>query len=186
MRIILASASPRRKLILEEFGYDVIVMPSGYDEKINNLVYSDYKIENCAYKKALDVANSFDSNDIVVAADTVVVYGGKILGKPKDREEAIKTLTMLSGKIHFVATAVCVMYKNQVLKKAEKTYITFKRLSRKEIIDYVDNMKPFDKAGSYGIQDDGFNFVRDIRGDLNNVIGFPMKTFNMLMGRLPV
>lgn len=186
MRVILASASPRRKMILEEFGYSVLAMPSNYDENIINSVYSDYKVENCAYKKAIDIANSFDSDNIVVGADTVVVYGGKILGKPKDEEEAIKTLSMLSGKMHFVATSICVIYKKQVLKKTEKTYITFKRMMKNEIINYVQTMKPFDKAGSYGIQDEGFNFVREIRGDLNNVIGFPMKSFNILLGRLPI
>lgn len=184
MRIILASASPRRKIILEEFGYDVVVMPSDYEEKINNQVYSDFRVENCAYKKALDVANSFDSADLVVAADTVVVFGGKIIGKPKDKEDAINMLMKLSGKIHFVATAICIIYKGQVLKRVEKTHITFKRLSKMEITEYVEKMMPLDKAGSYGIQDEGFNFVRDIRGELDNVIGFPMKSFKVLLNRV--
>ena len=95
MKLILASASPRRAGILKNFGYDITIMPSNYNEKINGLFYSDNLIENCAYQKALEIKNKIGADILIVSADTVVVNNGIILGKPKNKIEAIKMLICL-------------------------------------------------------------------------------------------
>ena len=177
MKIILASQSPRRYDILKKEGYDIEVVPSCYDEKINGLKYSDELVENCAYQKALDVKKRIGDDTLIVSADTVVVNNGIILGKPKDEKEACNMLLSLSKKTHFVATSICLIYKNKIFKGTDKTFVTFKELSNNEICDYVNNKKPFDKAGSYGIQDEGFNFAIKLEGNLDNVIGFPIALF---------
>jgi len=184
MKLILASASPRRLGILKNFGYDVIVEPSNFDEKINGLIYSDTLVENCAYQKALEIKNKIGDNELIVAADTVVVCDGIILGKPKDKNESVKILEGLSNKTHFVATSICLIYHNKVLRKTEKTYVTFRELSKNDILNYIENKKPYDKAGSYGIQDEGFDFVIKLSGELDNVIGFPMKLFKACLAKI--
>ena len=180
MKIILASSSPRRYEILTRRKYNVEVIPSNYDEKINGMVYSDELVKNCAYQKALDVKNRVGDEILIVAADTVVVNDGVILGKPKDKDEAFKMLCDLSNKTHFVATAVCIMHKGRELTGIDKTFVTFKELSSDEIWDYINNYNPLDKAGSYGIQDKDFNFAIKLKGNLDNVIGFPVETFKSL------
>ena len=186
MKIILASASPRRYEILKAQGYNPTVFPSNYDEQINGLKYSDILVENCAYQKAFDVKNSLGDNELIISADTVVVNNGVILGKPKDKNEAIVMLSDLSDKTHFVATSICLMFKNQIIKATDKTYVTFRNLSKMDILNYIENYKPFDKAGSYGIQDEGFDFVVQINGELDNVIGFPLKLFKEKLNELVV
>ncbi len=186
MKIILASASPRRYGILKAQGYDPNVVPSDFDEQINGLKYSDNLVENCAYQKALDVKNRIGDDELIISADTVVVNNGVILGKPKDKDDAIQMLMDLSDKTHFVATSICLMFKGQVLKATEKTFVTFKNLSKDDILNYIQNFQPFDKAGSYGIQDEGFDFVVDIKGELDNVIGFPLRLFKEQLNLLVV
>lgn len=184
MKLILASASPRRAGILKNFGYDITIMPSNYSEKINGLFYSDNLIENCAYQKALEIKNRIGADILIVSADTVVVNNGIILGKPKNKIEAIEMLHDLSNKTHFVSTSICLMHKNQILKNTQKTYVTFRELSDTDILNYIETQKPFDKAGSYGIQDENFDFVIKINGELDNVIGFPMKLFKAELNKL--
>jgi len=101
-----------------------------------------------------------------------------ILGKPSDREHAIEMLKDLSDKTHFVQTSICILSKNKNVLASEITYVTFKKLTKEEIINYIDRCNPLDKAGSYGIQDENFDFVEEIKGDYNNVVGFPLKLFN--------
>ena len=180
MRFILASASPRRKDILSNCGYTFDIVPSLYDEKINGLKYSDELVVNCAYQKALDVKKRFGDNIPIVSADTVVVHNNVILGKPKDIFEAKSMLLELSGDTHFVATAVCILFKNKVLNDIEKTFVIFRELSNDEIINYINSKNPLDKAGSYGIQDEGFDFTLKLDGAMDNVIGFPMTLFRKL------
>ena len=177
MEMILASSSPRRKEILEKAGFKFFVAASCYDEKINDLIFSNEIVENCAVQKALDVQNKIKTGDLIISADTVVVLNNKILGKPKDYPEAFKMLNMLSDCKHFVATSVCLVKGEKILFKTEITYVTFRKLSEDDIKNYIERSKPFDKAGSYGIQDEGFDFVKKIDGDIDNVIGFPMKLF---------
>ena len=95
-------------------------------------------------------------------------------------------LNDLSDKTHFVATSICLMYKNQTLKATDKTYVSFRKLSEDDILNYIQNYKPFDKAGSYGIQDEGFDFVVEINGQLDNVIGFPLRLFKEQLNLLVI
>ena len=122
-----------------------------------------------------------DKNLLIVAADTVVVNDNIIIGKPKNREDAINTLTSLSNKTHKVVTTICIINNELIKTASETTLVTFKKLEKKQIEDYVDNFKPYDKAGSYGIQDENFDFVKSIDGNLDNVIGFPLTTFKSLL-----
>lgn len=183
MKLILASNSPRRKDILKNEGYDFEIIPSNYDENILNLAYKKELVENCAYKKALDVLNNnnFNSDFVIISADTVVVLDNKILGKPKDKLEAHTMLLNLSNKTHFVQTSICLMNKKLILKNSEITYVTFRKLSDIEIDNYINTKNPLDKAGSYGIQDENFDFATAINGNLDNVIGFPVTLFKELL-----
>ena len=179
--IVLASASPRRYEILKRRKYNIDVIPSNYDEQINGLQYSDELVKNCAYQKALEVKNRVGDETLIVSADTVVVNDGVILGKPKDKDEAFKMLRDLSNKTHFVATAVCLMYKGKEITGVDKTFVVFRELSDSDILRYIKDKNPLDKAGSYGIQDKDFDFAIKLDGNLDNVIGFPMNLFvNML------
>ena len=179
MYIILASASPRRKEILSKAGYILDVIPSSYDEKISNLNYKQSLVENCAIQKVLDVKNKIKTNNLIVSADTVVVLNDKILGKPKDFEDAYNMLSNLSNKTHFVATSICLIKSDRIVADSEITYVTFRRLSDEDIKKYIKTNKPFDKAGSYGIQDKGFDFVESVAGNIDNVIGFPVSLFEL-------
>ena len=179
MNLILASNSPRRKEILNHAGYNFKIIPSNYDEKFKNSNYSKEKIENCAKEKALNVAKS--NNGIIIAADTVVVLDNIILGKPKNKDNAINMLLNLSNRTHFVATSICLIYKDKILKDTDITYVTFRKLNKTEIIKYIEEKNPLDKAGSYGIQDEGFDFAVNIKGETDNVIGFPLKLFKNLL-----
>jgi len=179
MEIILASASPRRKEILKSFGFNFKVIPSNYNENILNKNYNKKLIENCAYQKALDVYNK--EHLLTVSADTVVVLDNKILGKPKDNSEAFSMLKSLSDKTHFVQTSICIINDNKTLVDSEITFVTFKKLTDSEILDYIKNYNPLDKAGSYGIQDNNFDFAVKIEGNLDNVIGFPMNLFKKML-----
>lgn len=183
MEIILASASPRRKEILSNAGYTFKVIPSSYDEKISNKIFSTALVENCASNKAKEIFEN-NKNSLIIASDTVVVINNKILGKPKTKQEAINMLLNLSNKEHFVATSICLIYQNKILTRTQKTFVTFKKLTIDDIEKYIENKKPFDKAGSYGIQDDGFDFAIKINGDLDNVIGFPIKLFEKMYSEI--
>ena len=177
MDIILASASPRRKEILLNAGYDFKVIPSNYDEQIAGLNYKKEIVENCAYQKALDVKNKVSDNNLIVSADTVVVLDDVILGKPKDTKDAFNMLKSLNNKTHFVATSICLIESEKIIKDTQKTFVTFRKYIDKEIENYIKTCNPLDKAGSYGIQDNGFDFAIKIQGELDNVIGFPLKLF---------
>ncbi len=183
MEIILASASPRRKEILLKAGYSFKIIPSRYDEKISNKIFSTGLVENCAINKAKEIYVNH-KNSLIIASDTVVVVNNTILGKPKNKIEAINMLSSLSNKTHFVATSICLIYKDKILSDTQKTYITFKKLNKEDIENYIDTQKPFDKAGSYGIQDKDFNFANKIDGDIDNVIGFPIKLFEKLLKKI--
>lgn len=178
-QIVLASQSPRRKELLGKLNISYEVMPAKGEEKL----YGDAPekvVMNLASQKAKEVYELKTRNTggtglplLVIGADTIVVYEGQILGKPKDREEAQAMLHMLSGKTHQVYTGVCVVTETQHCFY-EKTDVTFAKLTDEEIEDYVDSGDSFDKAGGYGIQGDFAVYVKEIRGDYNNVVGLPV------------
>lgn len=172
-KIILASSSPRRKDILKKMGLSFEIVPSSYEENLESLDFEYKKIEDLAYYKAKSILHNLNFPALIIGADTVVVLGNQILGKPKNKSEAIKMLKNLSGNVHSVVTSVCVIdtessnYK--ILSTTSK--VEFQNLSEDEIKFYVENFSPLDKAGSYGIQELPNSFIKNIEGSFENIIG---------------
>ena len=173
MKLVLASNSPRRKMLLSQMGKDFVVVAPTFEEKLESDEFEFKKIEALALNKALSVFENGYTNCVVVGADTVVVCNGRILGKPKDRKEANEMLKNLRGKTHFVVTSVAVVAPEFCKVASDTTEVTFKKLSDDEIDFYVEKFKPFDKAGSYGIQELPEGYVTGIVGNFDNVIGLP-------------
>lgn len=169
-KIILASTSPRRKQILKNAGIDFEIHASSFDEKLKSQDFSEEIAENFALNKAKDISEKFP-DDIVISADTVVVFDNKIFMKPKDKKDAFCMLKTLSGKTHFVQTSICMLYAGKKLLKSVKTFVTFKELSDELINYYIEKFNPLDKAGAYGIQELPDGFVESVDGDFENVIG---------------
>ncbi len=173
-KLILASASPRRQFLLKEIGLEFTIDPPHIDESFP----ADMPIEKVpsylAEKKAKALLPKI-KDEIVIASDTVVILGKQILNKPADRTEAIQMLTDLSGHTHTVITAVCLLSKTKSDCFEDKTEVTFKKLTREEIEFYVDNYKPYDKAGAYGAQDwIGMVAIEKIVGSYFTVMGLPI------------
>lgn len=185
-KIILASNSPRRKEILEKGGFSFQVFaPKGEEYDIIGKKYSDELVEKCAEVKARNVYDALNIDELmIVSCDTVVVNDGIILGKPKDKLDAFNILKSLSNKSHYVVSAICIMQGDKYKTACEKTKISFRKLTDDDIKNYIKRCSPFDKAGSYGIQDENFDFVVHIDGNIDNVIGFPMKTFKSLLNSI--
>lgn len=174
MKIILASNSPRRKELLSEAKIDFEVIKSDVVEMLDKSKSVLENVKNLAKLKCLDVYNN-NQERIVLAADTIVVFGNKIFGKPVDRTDAFKMLKMLSGNTHEVITGVCVASSICVDVDYEISNVTFKELSDEEIWEYIDTNEPMDKAGSYAIQGIGSKFVLSYTGEFDNIVGLPMK-----------
>ena len=173
-KLILASASPRRQFLLKEIGLEFTIEPPHIDESFP----VDMQIENVpsylAEKKAIALLPKI-TDEIIIASDTVVILGHQILNKPADRAEAIQMLTDLSGHTHTVITAVCLLSKVKSDCFEDRTEVTFKKLTKHEIEFYVDNYKPYDKAGAYGAQDwIGMVAIEKIVGSYFTVMGLPI------------
>jgi len=175
-KIILASQSPRRKWLLEQIGLEFEIVPSNFDEDIENKKFSKKLIESIAYEKAKEVAKRVPEDVLIIAADTVVILGKQILGKPLDEEDAHKMLEKLSDKTHEVITSIAIIdkYENKTLINSKISKVKFKKLTEREITDYIKTGEPMDKAGSYGIQAYGSLFVEKIDGCYNNIVGLPL------------
>ncbi len=171
MDIVLASKSPRRRELLARIVPDFRVIVSEVDENISSDISPEEFVMLLAERKARAV-NLNDS--VVIGADTIVVCDGKILGKPRDEVDAEKMLKYLSGRSHYVYTGIAVISKDNAIVDFEKTQVFFDTLSDEDIRNYICSGEPMDKAGSYGIQGAGVLFVREIRGDYNNVVGLPL------------
>ena len=172
-KIVLASSSPRRADILKESGYCYEIIPSPYEEDHTRTVFSYEFVENLAYNKAKAVIPLLKEPAEIVGADTVVVLDGEILGKPSGRQGAFEMLRKLSGKTHSVVTSIVVINSEteEYKKNSTTSYVTFENLTDKQILDYIDKFKPFDKAGSYGIQEMPEGYIKSYTGDLENIIG---------------
>lgn len=159
------------------------VIPSEFDENIEGKKYSQSLIEDLAYQKALDVAQKLKTPALIIGADTVVIVGDEILGKPKDRDDAFKMLKKISNVTHQVVTAIAIIDTdtNDTLVRATISDVTFKELNDKEINTYLDICKPYDKAGSYGIQEMSGSFVREIKGCYNNIVGMSTYTLTEML-----
>lgn len=174
-QLILASASPRRKLLLEQAGIIFDVVPSDADETINRAMHPTEHACFLAKKKATAVAHQHP-DAYIVGADTIVVIDRLILGKPRTRGHAKSMLQKLNGSTHEVITGYAIQCKRKKKceTKAVSTLVRFKTLTDKEIEWYLDTGEPFDKAGSYAIQGQGAFMVEYIRGSYTNVVGLPM------------
>ncbi len=174
--IILASASPRRKEILELADLKFDVMPSDAQEITTKTAPNEVVME-LASLKAKDIYKKSEKQSMIVGADTVVAYQGQILGKPTDEADAKRMLTMLSGQTHEVYTGVCVIEDGKTKTFYEETKVTFYEISDEQINHYIKTGEPMDKAGSYGIQGKAAVFIKGIEGDYYNVVGFPIARF---------
>lgn len=175
--MILASNSPRRKEILENFGFSLEIKTKNIEE-ISDEKEIIKKVEDIARKKVMAVAID-NPNEFVIGADTVVVIDNKILGKPKNEKNIYEMLHLLSGRTHQVITSFSFINisKNIDIKDSQISDVSFKNISDEEIKWYIDTKEPFDKAGSYGIQGKGSYFVEKIDGDFFSVMGFPIGKF---------
>lgn len=173
---ILASASPRRKEIMEKANQKFEIITSNYVE--SNLGIDDpYKLaEELAYGKALEVARKHP-NHIVIGADTIVVVEGEVIGKPKDFDDAFKILKKLSNHYQEVVTGVALIYNDEVHKFHAVSEVIFRELNDQEIIDYINTGEPYNKAGAYAIQGKANDFVTSFNGEIENIMGFPIKRF---------
>lgn len=171
--LVLASKSPRRSEILKKAGFKFDIVTSDYEEELDNKQFSYDKIENLAKNKAFGALNNINKPSYIISADTVVVLDNKILTKPIDRNDAFKTLQSLSNREHEVITSICILDSEtqKYVINSITTKVEFNLLTDKMIEFYIDNYKPFDKAGAYGIQELPQGYVNQIIGNLENVIG---------------
>lgn len=187
-RVILASASPRRRKLLEQIGIEYEVMVSGQDETCGTTV-PEKMVQELALRKAADVWNKIaDRVDgttantdeiIVIGADTVVSLEGRVMGKPKDEADACRMLSLLQGNIHQVYTGVALLFKRKDRSQVshsffEKTDVCMYPMTQREIEAYTATGEPMDKAGAYGIQGKCAAYIKSICGDYNNVVGLPV------------
>ncbi len=180
--IILASASPRRKELMELLTDNFRVIPSDCDETLPEGIAPEDTAQYLSDLKCTSIAEVYESS-IVIGCDTVVICG-EVMGKPRDREDAERMLRLLSGRTHKVITGVTIAYKGEKLSFSEITEVTFLDLSDEDIAVYLDSGEPFDKAGAYGIQGLGSMLVSGIKGDFFNVVGLPVSRLAQELGRL--
>lgn len=182
-KIILASSSPRRADILKKTNVEFKIIPSPYIEDHTTTVFSYEFIENLAYNKAKAVIPLIDEPSLIIGADTVVVLDNEILGKPEGRDGAFNMLKKLSGKTHQVVTSIVVINSGtgKIKKNSTTSYVTFENLTEEQINYYIDNYKPFDKAGSYGIQEMPDGYIKSYTGDLENIIGMSSASLKKLL-----
>ena len=171
MQYVLASASPRRRELLSQVLKDFIVDPAFGKEEVNISLFPEDIACALAENKCNEVFCRHP-DDTVIGCDTIVVFQGRILGKPADSDDAARTLKMLSGKIHYVITGVCVRNRFKKIVRYDRTEVKFNVLSDEFIKQYVESGSPLDKAGSYGIQDGGL--VEKYYGSYTNVVGLPV------------
>lgn len=201
VRLVLASASPRRRELLSQIGLEFTVMPSTKEENAKT-TEAGALVQELSRQKAVDIWEQLSGDQgqnpdadqeqiseetqepnlngkrqpelLVIGADTVVCCEGKILGKPHSREAAAEMLTALQGRSHEVYTGVTLYSQSETVTFFECTQVEFYPMTEAEISEYIDSKEPMDKAGAYGIQGLGALFVKDIRGDYNNVVGLPV------------
>ena len=172
MQLILASQSPRRKELLGLFRIPFVIRSADIDESMDPGKPASEEVARVSRAKAL--ATPREKGDVVIAADTIVVCAGQVLGKPRDEADAFRMLRLLSGRDHQVMTGITVLRDQQELVHTEITDIHFRELSDREIYAYIATKEPMDKAGSYGIQGGAALFAEKMAGDYYNVMGLPV------------
>lgn len=182
MNIILASGSPRRKEILENTNLKFSVITSDIDERIFENEEPIQLVLRLAFEKCMSVAQN-NPSDLVIGADTIVVLDNEILGKPKNEEEAFKTLSKLSNREHQVITGMSIVNLENEKKIVDYAIsnVKFKKLTDQDIKDYISTKECLDKAGSYGIQGYGALLVEEIKGDYFNIVGLPISKLSDIL-----
>lgn len=174
INLILASGSPRRKLLLQQLGISFETDPPDVDESVETGEAPELYVTRLSVKKAQTVSKKYNSEAVILAADTTVVLHGNILGKPESKEHGLQMLSELSGSRHDVLTGVSICCGSRVETFFVSTEVTFRHLGEKEIAWYWETGEPQDKAGSYGLQGAGAAFVETLTGSYSNVIGLPL------------
>lgn len=181
--LLLASSSPRRSRLLAMAGYEFKAVPANVGESVPRGTPPMQIVEQLSARKAQAVARQYPS-DTVVAADTVVVFKGRVLGKPKDAEAAKSMLRLLSGNVHQVYTGYAVLRGGRLVRGHECTSVEFYAMTPAEIDAYVATGEPLDKAGAYAIQGRGALYVKRINGDFYNVVGLPLSKIHHILAEL--
>lgn len=184
MRIVLASASERRVELLGRLIKDFDIIVSDFDEsKVLFEGSIDRYVKEVALGKALNVERHIRDNAIIISADTIVTFEGKLLGKPKDEKDAYNMLKSLQGRTHLVYSGIVVINTATKVIKQESlaTEVTFSEISDDEIVEYIKTGEPLDKAGAYGIQGIGGTFVKEIKGCYYNVVGLPLNKLKFML-----
>ncbi len=172
MKIVLASASPRRREILSMVCDSFDVRISSASESYSDDTPLDQIPKILAERKALSVP--MEQDEIIIGADTVVICEGELMGKPKSRQDAIRMLEKFSDNTHAVVSGICVRTHDKLYSESVTSYVNMRKISREEIEKYIDRDEPYDKAGAYGIQEMAGAFVRSIDGDFYNIVGLPL------------
>ncbi len=176
MKIILASDSPRRKDILNSSGIKFTAVNHEFDE--SNISFSNPEkfVKECALKKAISIVEKH-RNDLVIGCDTIVYCDNKIIGKPIDYNDAYRIIKILSGKMHYVYSGISMLYNGSSHVESVKTSVEFYKLEDEEIRVYLEKASYLDKAGAYAIQEQASVFIKSIKGDYFNIVGFPLTRF---------
>lgn len=173
-KVILASASPRRQELIKLIFDRVEILPADCDETLPEGIGAREAVEYLSKIKNEASAKLTDKENLIISADTVVAVDDKILGKPIDKEDARRMISLLSGKVHQVYTGVTISLNGETRTFSEKTDVEFFNLTENEIEEYISSSEPYDKAGAYGIQGKASLLVKGINGDYYNVVGFPI------------
>lgn len=182
--LILASASPRRRELLNTMGIrKFAVRPSSHEESLDPSLEPGKAVEKIALGKARDIASSASRGDVVLAADTLVFLDGEPLGKPRDETDAARMLAALSGREHTVVTGLAVIAGGHVQTRSVSTAVRFAPLTKEQIDWYISTGEPMDKAGAYGIQGKGGMLIEGIDGDYYNVVGLPVHALAGMLQR---
>ena len=185
MRLVLASRSPRRAELLTLAGYRFAIVPADIDETVHPEEFGANLVRRLAREKMKAVSKLVPEDDqIIIGADTAVLHGDRILGKPADNSEAESMLRLLSGRTHEVVTGVAIKTGGMVLDEVVSTRVVFRVLADRDISWYVATGESFGKAGAYAIQGLASRFVTRIEGSYSNVVGLPISTIDGLLGRL--
>ncbi len=173
--LILASKSPRRKQLLETVTKEFIVDISDIEEVVLSELTPEETVSSISLKKGQDVFLRH-KNDVVISADTIVLLGDEILGKPKNENDAIRILNKLSNKVHKVLTAYHILFEDKIISNIITSEVKFNKLDKSLIEAYVKSGSPMDKAGAYGVQDNNkFPIIKYIKGSYTNIVGFPIE-----------
>ena len=174
-RIILASSSPRRIEMMKNNGYKPEIIPAHVDEEILIDMSCEAAAMAMAYKKAAYISEQINTDAVIIAADTIVVYGDEIMGKPIDKDDAYRMLSRLRNSYHQVMTGVAIIDTEKNIKHCfcDTTDVYFKDYTDEELLAYINTDKPYDKAGGYAIQGTFGKYIDRFEGDYDNVVGFP-------------